>query len=295
MNIFVFCLAAILSSPKQFITVYLGVLLSSKSNATTGTKQGKLVSDSVVGATALVTGLAMWWILRKMGQVKPKVIYDRRKARQAKLARAGTSPYSNPDAFVSSQTVGFNPRSSESHVPLTSGEYGMAYQKWDKDGHAVGYTGDPQLYGPQPQRAIAVGRMPIKRDEDSEGYNYSHGVRHGRSPVQQESDDSHDGSETELAYTIAPPGIPAPGTSSDKVRVQVHHPPTVMAGSLSLPVPYPVTQEPPSRGRPGELSAPPNFDQSASDYFVHAGEASDATFYTAHTAHSRGGSSQTST
>jgi hypothetical protein len=324
MNIFVFCIAALLSSPKQFITIYLGVLLDSSSDASgkllfpvygvillnerlAPTKQSKLVSDSVVGATALVTGLAMWWILRKINQVKPKVIYDRRKARsappplrvsngshitsysQAKLAQTSFLPYANRDASVSSQSVGFNPRSSDSHVPLTAGEYGTAsYQKWDKDGHAVGYSGDPQLYGPQPQRAngaFAVGRMPIK---DSEGYNYSHGVRYGRSPVRQKSDDSHDGSETELAYNISPTGIPRPPSSTSEVYF--HQPPSVPSGSLSLPVPHSVTEQKqptPPNLQPGHTQA-----QSAS---LHAGEGSDATFHTAYTGHSRGGTSQTST
>ncbi|KAJ7629500.1 Fungalysin metallopeptidase-domain-containing protein [Mycena polygramma] len=47
MNIFVFSIAAILSLPKQFITVYLGVILESSGAGTTTTKS-KIISDSVL-------------------------------------------------------------------------------------------------------------------------------------------------------------------------------------------------------------------------------------------------------
>jgi hypothetical protein len=46
----------------------------------TSTKS-KIISDAVVGVTCLVTGLAMWYIVRKMNEAKPAVIYDKRKAR----------------------------------------------------------------------------------------------------------------------------------------------------------------------------------------------------------------------
>lgn len=35
----------------------------------------------MVAVTVIVTVLAMWYIYKKMGQVKAAVIYDRRKAR----------------------------------------------------------------------------------------------------------------------------------------------------------------------------------------------------------------------
>lgn len=80
MGIFVFCLAAILSLPKQFITVYLGVILE-QSGTGTQTTQSRIISDVVVAITILITFAAMWYIFHEMDKVKPKVIYERRKAR----------------------------------------------------------------------------------------------------------------------------------------------------------------------------------------------------------------------
>lgn len=80
MGILVFSLAAILSLPKQFITVYLGVILE-QSGTGTQTTQSRIISDVVLAVTILITFVAMWYIFHEMDKVKPQVIYDRRKAR----------------------------------------------------------------------------------------------------------------------------------------------------------------------------------------------------------------------
>lgn len=77
MGIMVFCLAAILSLPKQFITVYLGVILEGNNKDT----KSRIISDSVLALTFIITIVAMWYIYHQMNKVKPLVIYDRRKAR----------------------------------------------------------------------------------------------------------------------------------------------------------------------------------------------------------------------
>jgi hypothetical protein len=101
MNIWVFMLAAFFSLPKQFITVYLGVALedsedgeprtprlkvgfSHRSHVSflgqSGTKD-RIINDVVIGVTVVVTVVAMWYIYHLMNQVKPDVVYERRKAR----------------------------------------------------------------------------------------------------------------------------------------------------------------------------------------------------------------------
>ncbi|KAH7879436.1 uncharacterized protein C8R40DRAFT_1035944, partial [Lentinula edodes] len=112
MNVFVFSIAAILSLPKQFITVYLGVILGEAAGQES-TKQ-KLISDGVVAITVIVTIAACWYLLRKMNQVKPDIIYARRKARQAKLNSG--SMYSTPN--LSGSDI-YNPNASETNIPLT--------------------------------------------------------------------------------------------------------------------------------------------------------------------------------
>lgn len=132
MGIFVFSIAAILSLPKQFITVYLGVILK-QSKAGVEDKKSRIVSDVVLVITAIITVVACWYILKRMNEAKPQVIYDRRKARlvialymsevvdisirQAKLERNGY-PYAYPTGTSSTDT--FDPRTSDSEIPLNT-------------------------------------------------------------------------------------------------------------------------------------------------------------------------------
>lgn len=185
MNILVFILAAILSMPKQFITVYIGTLLESSSNGTSSvhfavhahpeagsaTTKNKILSYVVGFITVLVTIAAMWYIQREVNRIKPDVVYARRKARsvsvpvverhlishhsQAKLN--GDDLYQNGGATGSNDDTIFNPNVSDVSLttPLTRSDapYDSHYQQWDKEGRAVGYTADPRVYAPQPRRA----------------------------------------------------------------------------------------------------------------------------------------------
>ncbi|KII84780.1 hypothetical protein PLICRDRAFT_146272 [Plicaturopsis crispa FD-325 SS-3] len=285
MGIFTFTIAAILSSPKQFITVYLGVILEQSKDGTDSTKN-KIISDSVLAITMAVTIAAMWYLLRKMNQVKVDVIYDRRKARQGKLDRANFTPYGNPSAYESGSSVGFNPQVSETDIPLTATHGGSPYQQWDKDGRAIGPNpGDPRLYAPTPQRAIISnpGRVPTYRTDGGGGYNTA-GQRYprdeetgsvypvnpahpeGRSPVRQESGDSvgwdmqhgHDRSEYVLPHVtrVASPmsasssaqssSTQNPFTSAETVHERSYTPPTPRIPPPP-PAPIPRAASPPAQ------------------------------------------------
>ncbi|KAF5378929.1 hypothetical protein D9757_008744 [Collybiopsis confluens] len=162
MNIFVFSIAAVLSLPKQFITVYFGVLFGQSGQQTT--KQ-KIISDSVVAITILITIGACWYILRKMNQAKPGVIYDRRKARQAKLMGQGI--YGTPSSN-SSET--FNPNTSETNIPLTAQKPSYGYGSGSGQAYPFSpqyqrsnNSGNPTVYAPKPQH----------RYENENGNQYS--------------------------------------------------------------------------------------------------------------------------
>ncbi|PBK63620.1 hypothetical protein ARMSODRAFT_529528 [Armillaria solidipes] len=107
MGIIVFCIAAILSLPKQFVTVYLGVILEQSATGETD-KKSKIISAAVLILTIVITIAAMRYTLKQMNKVKPAIIYARRKARQGKLARADM-PYNRLDASA-----------SDVNIPLTS-------------------------------------------------------------------------------------------------------------------------------------------------------------------------------
>ncbi|KZT22400.1 hypothetical protein NEOLEDRAFT_1071599 [Neolentinus lepideus HHB14362 ss-1] len=81
MGIITFAIAAVLSLPKQFITVYLGVILEQSSDGGTVDTKTRIIDYTVIAITTIITIVAMWYIYWKMGKVKPTVIYDRRKAR----------------------------------------------------------------------------------------------------------------------------------------------------------------------------------------------------------------------
>ncbi|KAL9709049.1 hypothetical protein Ac2012v2_007863 [Leucoagaricus gongylophorus] len=152
MNIFVFSIAAILSMPKQFITVYLGVLLEQSAEGITDTRS-RIISDIVLAITILITVAAMWYILHRMNQIKPKVIYARRKARQAKLERQQISTRSTPNPLGNAGGTSYNTvNSSDSDIPLTKQAMPMGHN----DLPGVSYFKEPSyetyLHAPTPQR-----------------------------------------------------------------------------------------------------------------------------------------------
>ncbi|KAG1744957.1 uncharacterized protein EDB91DRAFT_169072 [Suillus paluster] len=80
MNILVFMLAAVLSLPKQFITVYIGVMLESDPNSS-ATSTSNIIGDVVVAITLLVTIAAMWYINKAVNEVKQQLIKERQESR----------------------------------------------------------------------------------------------------------------------------------------------------------------------------------------------------------------------
>ncbi|KAK0473596.1 hypothetical protein IW261DRAFT_1569658 [Armillaria novae-zelandiae] len=110
MGIVTFCIAAILSMPMNLINVYLGVILEQSATGETD-KKSKIISTVVLVLTIMITVGAMHYILKQINKVKPGIIYARRKARQAKLARSDM-PYDRSDAFDASV--------SDVNIPLTS-------------------------------------------------------------------------------------------------------------------------------------------------------------------------------
>lgn len=155
MGIIVFSLAALLSMPKQFITVYIGVVFEQSGTGTTTTKN-KIISDVVIAITIIITVLAMWYILHAMNKVKPEIIYKKRRARIGKLAGLDT-------ASIDSDTI-----------PLTTPD--TPYQNWDRRGAPS--TSEVELFAPVPER---VG-------DYSRGYEMLHGRQRPRDEEEVEWD-----------------------------------------------------------------------------------------------------------
>ncbi|KAJ7629494.1 hypothetical protein DFH06DRAFT_1141111 [Mycena polygramma] len=74
--------AALLSLPKSFVPVFVGYALKPKN---TGNTSSERIEKIVLGATFLVTIGSYVWINRQMKAAKEDYIYQRRKARQAKI------------------------------------------------------------------------------------------------------------------------------------------------------------------------------------------------------------------
>jgi len=83
-SISVFCCAAILALPKQFIVVLLGTTLNESNGGNNRT--GKLIVDLSLIVTIACTVGGLVYINRRSKAVLPEVIYARRKARQRKVA-----------------------------------------------------------------------------------------------------------------------------------------------------------------------------------------------------------------
>ncbi|KLO10013.1 hypothetical protein SCHPADRAFT_943175 [Schizopora paradoxa] len=106
MKFWVFLVSAILSLPRHFATVYIGVSIEDESNGSSSKKE-KLINFLVLGVTIVVSIFALRYINNLSDGVKQEVIYERRKARQA---RDGLSapPYDRPDSLEAGQNYTVN-------------------------------------------------------------------------------------------------------------------------------------------------------------------------------------------
>ncbi|KAJ7736726.1 hypothetical protein DFH07DRAFT_893085 [Mycena maculata] len=82
-SFFIFLAAAILSLPKQLVSVYVGWAMKPGNDTSTSNKIEKIV----LIISVIITVIAMVWLRRQQEAAKPVVIYARRKARQGKLLR----------------------------------------------------------------------------------------------------------------------------------------------------------------------------------------------------------------
>jgi len=188
MDVWTFSLAAFFSLPKQFATVYIGVIIegAGKSMFWTpfGTRFGfiyhptdetvpqRVASYTLIAATTIITFLAMWYIYRELNRAKTAVIYGRRKARysvllcpsfpcdlirylsrQAKLDPT-RSFYNN--GVSSGSALNLNP--SETDIPLQPYDLERdpsfeesTHQQSAGMGQAVGYAPDSHLHAPRPR------------------------------------------------------------------------------------------------------------------------------------------------
>ncbi|KAK0200346.1 hypothetical protein DFS33DRAFT_1360713 [Desarmillaria ectypa] len=230
MGIIVFCIAAILSLPKQFIAVYLGVILEQSSTGTTDTKS-RIISDVVLAITVLITIAAMWYIYHQMDKVKPEVIYARRKARQAKLARANL-PYNQSDVFDAS--------TSDVNIPLTPraarhAERGELYPFSQSYQHGS-YTGagpTSVIYAPTPK---------------TPNYEYKPTNNYGYSKSSEYLDDASSSGHSSHTHTVSRPSVDdvswetgrygPPGISTLPTDTSRHHQssPQVAPQDVHLPV-----------------------------------------------------------
>lgn len=79
MKFFIFVAAAVLSLPKQLVTVYIGVLLGESIN---GTSSKERIASALLSVVSfIITTIAYKFLNREINKIKPEVIYERRKAR----------------------------------------------------------------------------------------------------------------------------------------------------------------------------------------------------------------------
>lgn len=152
----------------------------------------------VIGVTLIVTILAMWWINKKMNDVKPIVIYERRKARQAKLntSRDSNAYLKGPSLEANGDSApSFNLSAHMGTIPLGSRRStSPEYQRRDSEGKAMSFAPNPALFAPQPKR-------PARMATSQAG---------SRTDVPAQSGHPY-GAYTPSAPQNVPPYIPPPG------------------------------------------------------------------------------------
>ncbi|KAF5346208.1 hypothetical protein D9756_011139 [Leucocoprinus leucothites] len=310
MGIIVFSIAAILSMPKQFITVYLGVLLEQSAEGVTD-KKSRIISDVVLAITVLITVAAMWYILREMNRVKPTVIHARRKARQAKAERQLSTPsptdpsgHGRNPSYVPLSTAGYgygHSNSSDSEIPLTSQATPMGYnhpspgfprvKHFQESSEESSY--EPHMHAPKPQRP-GHHMPPAEPEEDLTNARplqhhfdplsgrqapYSPALHGSPSPIQPPppSSDSDYGSRAPM--NIQPPNSPPrnfsrPTPPSSPPRQSLHQLPPIIQSQLL----HPNAQNPFASS--DHISLAPISNQQT----THIPEESYDSFHTAHSA-----------
>ncbi|KZO96605.1 hypothetical protein CALVIDRAFT_498406 [Calocera viscosa TUFC12733] len=125
MSIWVFCLAAALSLPKQFVTVYLGYILEQSGQGTVEPTSSKIISDVIVAISILITIFAAWYIWHKMQQVRPAVMREMRRQKAASSAFAYKAPPGAEGSAENLWSTDFN----ASEMTLTNPTKGAAQGK----------------------------------------------------------------------------------------------------------------------------------------------------------------------
>ncbi|KAM5544919.1 hypothetical protein V8D89_001817 [Ganoderma adspersum] len=144
MEVWVFLVAAFASLPKQVAAVYLGTGTVDANGNMQLTKTQKIIKYAVITVTVLITILAMRYVNGKIDGVKQRVVYRRRKARQAKLGHSSASA----SAFASASTFSFRPARDEDvedTAPLVPRSNDYARPSMD----------DAHVLSPQPSHAHA--------------------------------------------------------------------------------------------------------------------------------------------
>ncbi|TFK66091.1 hypothetical protein BDN72DRAFT_844792 [Pluteus cervinus] len=241
MNIIVFSCAAILSLPKQFLTVYLGVILHESGSGAQPSSQSKAVTDSVLVVTLLITAFAMWYILHEMNKVKPAIIMKRRQDRKLKkmqelgldISRFASTEFSptptirqsEPDAELKAAT--FNAVSLYQPKPTKPNVLHKARR--DEQGYAYPTTLDG--------RGMPVSRRSTNESVQNSGpgpinTSYAPGMHHPNFP--SEDDLGYLSSRPPMQHAPQPDRIPrghsptgsssSHGSHSSHLQARVDHP-----------------------------------------------------------------------
>jgi len=261
MNIFIFILAAIFSLPKQFATVYLGVLLEQSADGATQPKSSKIISDLVVVISILITSVAMWYILKKMKQHRLGVVRDRRKRQQG---LAGIKPYESAEEEGRIPLTGHRAYHGSTSSLVSNDVFNPGISDAELAGHPLQVGYDQTTYGdggrggpiaPIPQRWDDRGRA-IHLNEEAHRYpaGYDDPYSYNSYPPPRSPPQKAVGAAAGPVLAAAKQAAyGAPSSPSPNFR------PTVSPfGGAAQPVPQP--QEIPSS------SPPPNFRPTVSPF-----------------------------
>lgn len=124
MPFWVFTISAILSLPRQFVTVFVGVVLEDKAQGKETTAD-KIATYATLAVSIVVTYGAFRYLKVLTGRVKPKVIYARRKARQAKLAQFAGDDTTQSFSESQSNLLQASESNSSAYYPPQAPQYAV--------------------------------------------------------------------------------------------------------------------------------------------------------------------------
>jgi len=252
MGVFVFALAAFFSLPKQLVAVFIGVILEQSGTGTTSNTD-TIISDVVLVLTVIITIAAGYYIWVLINGVKPAIIYERRKARQVKMANT-TYGFDNNSATNLYPSANSEVDLPLSVIPQRPANFAFNQPQRQQSGNYAGSGGYTPTYAQGQygetldvdfeRKGTEGWELRDARVDDMRGAKW--GGAAGGSKTGHITDDEDDSEESIVtvspSHPSLPPALPPPPPPPPTTQ-HLQSPPFVASSAMQNPFEVPAQQQ----------------------------------------------------